>query len=609
MLDSLESDAYITGGNDSTGHSSPLREHLMPPSASTRIDPNDGAPPYKPEVNDHTSLNMLEDIGGRNYEFSSSVPLSRPPRVYRSRSTTSDRSDASAPVGQFSEDDDNLYTDPPRLTRCKSTPAHSLRASKRDNSEALKFNSPAFSDSDILEEAFSEYGFTSKSFEGENDNSRVPATCVQADNEQDASNEGTERLDAITAPFEGFDSSVHEEDVGEETQELQIPLSIRLRRASEQYQNQVAQRKKSLSLLKSGGTNTSSAATSTNVQSESSRLPLVSRKSSVVSAAVTHTNVNPFIAEVDSAQNATKEPQMKPNATLQIVQSRDSVYEVIWEDSLVHGVVQAESVKTSRSNDAPQSHNQGRLKRANTKLAAWTWGHLPSSPFNTESQGEVLFEPSNTLQFLSGTSHELFDTEERADTIQPDDPPKPSPPPKPSSPPHLSLTIPNEEAEVEPLPKRRSSTSEGRLSPQQRRQLLGNRKLSNLSPEEEHFNTHRDSLVLAHHRIFREDVALPTRLHPRPDEVMDPHIQHLPQDTWARPKQGASSSEHEAEHVDSVALASAPGHRSLDATVGSLDAPSLDRKASKGKGKKRIYVLGKESEHDEDSYGDSQCLH
>lgn len=53
-------------------------------------------------------------------------------------------------------------------------------------------------------------------------------------------------------------------------------------------------------------------------------------------------------------------------------------------------------------------------------------------------------------------------------------------------------------------PRGLSPQSSG-IGKQTRRRLLGNRKLSNLPVEEERFKEHRDSLMLAHQRLFRED--------------------------------------------------------------------------------------------------------
>ena len=59
--------------------------------------------------------------------------------------------------------------------------------------------------------------------------------------------------------------------------------------------------------------------------------------------------------------------------------------------------------------------------------------------------------------------------------------------------------------------RRNSESTQASLIPtfQQRRNLLGNHKFSNIPLEEEHFQRHRDSLVLAHKRIFHENTEQP----------------------------------------------------------------------------------------------------
>jgi len=451
--------------------------------------------------------------------------------------------------------------------------------------ETLKYNSPAYSDEITFDHRGSPYEEADALPEASEEeyHDLIDIVLEETSLLSDDAEVNQKRRPVVKAlSFKGFDSSNIQGDPLDESHEIPIPLSIRLRRASEQYQAQSSQRKRSLSLLYSGSVAKPSAALTS---------PAVFHKSSIASAAVTHTNVNPFVSDTPAVTKELKQGQMKLNATLQIVQSRDSIYEVIWEDRPVQGSDVGEPVKPTPTKPEP----------VNNELATWTWGHRPQTPsslFSMPSHGKVINPPRSASKSIACTvqannSSEAIDSAEQAVANQ-----------KLSSPDRrLSLDVPPEAEEtIEPLHRRRASVSDGHLTPQQRRLLLGNRKLSNLSPEEEHFSTHRDSLLLAHRRIFRDEVGTSHKVHPPAEEpVLDPHILQMRHDTWSLPRA-------EIEHASIVGQASAPEYNTFDLTVSTSESPpSPVHHRDKGKGKKRVYVLSKECEPDDES-GSTPCL-
>jgi len=562
------------------------QEYLAAPCRSEEVDPDDGLPPFKPDANDHISLSMVDSSLGGDEERQSSESLTRLPPIYRTRSARSDKSGSSAPAGHLklgSEDD--LYVDGQKLTRRKSTPAHSLRRTRQHSSEALKYNSPAYSDSDglgipILGDEGYQTSPQSEGFHFEANN-ELTKNCNRLTDTSEPESASDDTFGADTTTFQDFDCDT--QVMTDSTHKLEVPLSIRLRRASEQYRSQV------LSRLHSKTEHHPKSDTSP----ISKLAPVILHKSSVAGAAVTHTNVNSFRSEFANVPIKSQEGAIKLNATLQIVQSRDSIYEIIWEDN-------PSSVAPQPDEESGHNVSHGRTARSQnpveTKVAAWAW----SSPFSSESQGEIVFvlpTTSKSSEHITPTDHDP----EQIDSIKQSREVQQKPPKIQRNPSEIQR---NDDV-VLPFHRRRASTSDGRLSPQQRQHLLGHRRLSNLDPDDEHFCTHRDSLLLAHRRIFQDDGGDPSKINLQTKELIDPHILQLRQATWTQSEQ--SSVKEEVDNVVSfTSQQAAPEYSPCDVIVGSSYRTAV-HEGEIDKAEKRLYTLTKESDH-EDEHDHSQCL-
>lgn len=93
----------------------------------------------------------------------------------------------------------------------------------------------------------------------------------------------------------------------------------------------------------------------------------------------------------------------------------------------------------------------------------------------------------------------------------------------------------------EPSPGLFSPQSSG-VGKQMRVRLLGNRKPSNLPTEEQRFKSYRDSLMLAHQRLFRDDGG-PVGVKERSStdskgkqKAVDPVVESLKRSTWSKPQ-------------------------------------------------------------------------
>ena len=78
------------------------------------------------------------------------------------------------------------------------------------------------------------------------------------------------------------------------------------------------------------------------------------------------------------------------------------------------------------------------------------------------------------------------------------------------------------------------------IGKQTRRRLLGNRKVSNLPVEEEHFKTHRDSLTLTHERLSAdeestaEEETQPSAINRGKEKLHGRALESLKRKTWSR---------------------------------------------------------------------------
>jgi hypothetical protein len=336
--------------------------------------------------------------------------------------------------------------------------------------------------------------------------------------------------------FEGFEGThrpVPLERAGTEPN-LSVPHEIRLRRASKQKQLDL--RRRSMPHLAT----TSSAVVPPGDSSLSPPFPL-SLKSSVAEPVLTHAWTN-LLASNDNIDEQGE--IVRPlGSTLQVVQSRDSVYEVIWEDSKVRSTTLNPQTPSKAITDHTAARALDETAPADTTMAAWYW--KGSSDDTVPSVHTVVtptsYKPSRPIPIgnIVKRDRQSFDTSREMDM-----PPTTHLNARPhveemrrasstDSRPH-NHTTPSMSSVIDAGNRSPSLTeyvAPSAISARQRRELLGNRKFSNnSSPEQEHFTGHRDSLVLAHNRIFHEHEKHGFTAHG--EEAPDPRIGQIKRETW-----------------------------------------------------------------------------
>lgn len=424
-----------------------LQETLLLPQF---LDPVDGIdpPPFVASSDDHISLSMM-DKTKTTIEALLKMPiaseLSQRPRLYHSHarksndevnSTRSSMTSESTILGNKSEPQ-HLH-----LRRQNSMPESSFSRAENTQKELVLYRSST---------AIGIGEDTDRHSSG----SEFAGGQIAADEQCNEDNEA--QLNSAT--FEG---------VVESEQELAIPLRIQLRKASKGL------RRASLALLE-----THVPAQNHDPTVEPSLRTM--RKSSTVTAATTLTSILP----AGHAVSPNGKIFGKQDSTLQIVQSRDSVYEIIWED-IVPAANEGETLSLldalSGSHIMHQTLGAGNDDRE-TRLAAWAWGPEENSKFATRTTADFAILSNITTQEAQTQSAT------RANET-------------PASNARSVCTWGNDQM---------SCPESRRLSIQQRRELFGGRKLSNFPSEQMHFKFHRDSVQLAHRRIFLEELAAGSR--------------------------------------------------------------------------------------------------
>ena len=336
--------------------------------------------------------------------------------------------------------------------------------------------------------------------------------------------------------FEGFEGTHRPAPLerAETEPSLSVPHEIRLRRASKQ--KQLDMRRKSMPHL----ADTSSSIVVSGGNSASPPYPL-SLKSSVAEPVLTHawTNRSSPLDVLDEQSTIAR----SPGSTLQVVQSRDSVYEVIWEDSnarsTTHKVTSGMASKHNTDHITVPTPNTDEPAPDDTTIAAWHWkgssdNFAPALHTIETLPSQKLTQPITIVRNVHG-EHRLSNAQDDDDAALPA---------HPNTRPHVSdirrqsstdsrRTTPSMSSVIDAgnrSPGLTEYVAPSAISARQRRELLGNRKFSNNAAEEEHFSGHRDSLVLAHNRIFHDHEKHPNTAHG--EEAPDPRIGQLKRETW-----------------------------------------------------------------------------
>lgn len=408
--------------------------------------------------------------------------------------------------------------------------------------------------------------------------------------------------------FEGFAGTKQLESV-RSVPSLLIPLEIRLRKLSKELQL----RRRSLPFLRQLTLPVPLADPSAEVLGRISLPDLLSQKSAA-GPAITHAWTNRYLPE-----NTIR----RISSTLQIVQSRDSIYEVIWEDSLA--AESAASVTHSRRISAtdldheisthPFENTGAGVGRVNTTMAAFHWSantaqHSSSAPSSRYLHGRSVSQ----LALLRDDTGESYESYEQS--IQPTQSVDSSEIPAESVPSDTGIIAGSDDAspyvtpadaETSPQPgvaahrhfiqkvveaRNRAPSPIAHIGPsaisgKQRRELLGNRKVSDFSNDHDPFAGHRDSLVLAHKRIFHDQIEkMEKALHS--DEAPDPRVDHLRSETW---------------HIRRASIGSSSLSLSLTSGGAGGDSAEQVHSSDKGKGKAKGISVHEEGngkrQHDE----------
>ena len=304
--------------------------------------------------------------------------------------------------------------------------------------------------------------------------------------------------------------------------------------------------------------------------------PVISRKSSLAEAAVTRTAVHLFLPdeanELDRSSSMPSGGQRRVSATLQVVRSPASVYEVIWEDSM--SATAKDPHNEPRDNSRMSRHtepSQNPPRQTNTKLATWSWGvdhqiedeiydlrpRTPTIYVDARSQNEE--EPNGILvsqdKFARNNKQPLFEKGERKGMPAQE---------------RAALDMTSLQSAEEPD----KDTKPFDEPPVHRRiRPLRPRHLSNLAVEEEHFQSHRDFLKLAYERLLhKEKDGLDN--HAFQDESEEIDADELDLATVNTPKFTEVSQGYSRDQIDSGKAATAVQGKTLDLHNGDIQALS-----------------------------------
>lgn len=358
--------------------------------------------------------------------------------------------------------------------------------------------------------------------------------------------------------YEGFAATQQLERA--DTAPLLVPLQIRLRKASKQREKELQLRRRSLPLIKKLTLPTKPSALGDEVLGRISLPELLSQKSASAGPALTQAWTSHHMPG-DEVARLSDNGIRRISSTLKVVHSRDSVYEVIWEDTLAAGSSnnsrRASALDLGPFGTAYNSEGtKDDLDRVETTMAAWHWSgnatqYTPPSPTMRYISSRRSSQPALSHDDLGDSAEpsplpeQSVDSSERADNSWPIDAtediadnssPKDNNIPAESPLSQNGSPIRRTSMQMAIDAKHRTPSPVAHIAPsaisgKQRRELLGNRKVSDFSNAEDHFAGHRDSLVLAHKRIFHDQIEQGDRsLHG--DEAPDPRVEHLRTETW-----------------------------------------------------------------------------
>jgi hypothetical protein len=246
-------------------------------------------------------------------------------------------------------------------------------------------------------------------------------------------------------------------------------------------------------------------------------------KSSVADPATTKTDVHVIaIAPSWNAREVTNEEGGDPaTPTMQIIESKSSSYEVIWDDVPSEHSIRLRGRRSSAAGHALETASPGTklgLGRVNTKLTDW------HNSWNTQSES---FKPTIVVfPDDDGQANHYDCAVEEDEDLQVSAPPNSqltsaAPSRFPSQPPSAPMTraascdetwfrkalevVPPDNTHTLVVPDSEAQLSAGRKS----KQAVAVRKLSNMEEADLRFRGHRDSVTIAHSRLVHSGGVSP----------------------------------------------------------------------------------------------------
>ncbi|KAI9652546.1 MAG: hypothetical protein M1831_006737 [Alyxoria varia] len=414
---------------------------------------NDEPSPFIPDPEDHTSLDMTTDqeLHADDDKSRYSSPKASSESLYRSQSYPNSEPSSRSNRGKIRRS-------------CTGSRHGSKHGSSRCLEELRRMREPPTPPLDSMLSIASQLEDCKESDESSNQLFRLHA-----------------RGQSSGSDFEYGSESTDNSGISLNVQRTK-PRQVRVRKSSAPSAYQ--QSRSALSLL--DRRNTSSGMCKRHASDSALHTSLMSKKSCPAEAATTRIATHIFSPddpydEDEESMSLMRSPRRRHSATLQVVRSRRSVYEVIWEDTLVRGSTPGSEYSGSLALSGPTAEGaESALAHIDTKLAGWSWeegSELEKFEPETETTASPMpiLVPSNTLESQSSLAEKSEGYQRDVRLGQP------------KSKPAQAMQTPSDDS---PLPR-----------------AAGKRKLGNVEDDDTFYIKPRKSLTLAHDRIAHEQRA------------------------------------------------------------------------------------------------------
>lgn len=472
----------------------------------------DELPPFTPSADDHISLSLVPE--GKEDDGDS---------INEARENQQEAH--SALVDRFAQDCPSRP-----LERSRKARSHDAITSRRSNAELRRSSTdPAPAPRQTLEEFMEIKEPTPKNIDLPLIDSKLGLEDGSSMSTISDLSDSRDRAELFQHDLGGIERSHSEKDSRRRSRSRNVPWEIRLRKPTEPRISPM-ESISSLSSLTSARDGDDEQEKSTETHQETPQWPIVYRKSSLAEAAVTRTAVHLFGAAqtMESANNSSESiiSTGRVSATLQVVRSPDSVYEIIWEDNrVVQPQEQGEESHHTPETAQAVEASDNKYWQTNTELAAWSWG----ANYHIENGIEEL--TPHTLEARPSTS-----SQQDLDSGTPCVPRRSRKWNVGKSMPEPMMTVPSNSEILTPKGKSgpvRASRKE-ELVPESR-----NCESSSLAPEAEGSKYHHDPLLPAQERALQDDI----------DAVGSITNHSKPVDTLAKKPIALTRKKHHAEQI------------------------------------------------------------